>query len=452
MAGGQIGGSLNFGQMAGNANFFSGDIATNYANAYKSALSLNQQNYNNILKGYQKTAAFQQQQQQAVVAGYGALKSEVLGKLEGTYKSGLSKVNDYYTAQQGQATQSLVNRGLGNSTITSSVARGLSADRTKAGLDVAEKYANSYANYGTQIGLAGLNYQGNAVKDNTSLSMDQLHWMNTVQAPYPEAKDYMALAKMRADAAPPQYPNYGGYGGSPSRGGGGYPPYFPPQQPPQPPPINACFVAGTLIATPKGQVPIESLQVGDEVLAFDHGLVPSTVTATHVAEAATLELTLSDGSVIVTTDEHPFRHRGEWVKAADLKPGAELVSLTPRGDGFGLKSAKRGEVRTVYNISVATQENYFAGGVLVHNKQPGPGAVDQRINVPGGGGAGMVGALVSPPGSRDNNGSSYGDFDPYAAQFPVGYLGDARGVAGMVGNAVSPYGALADAMYNYGDW
>ncbi|OYU16599.1 MAG: hemolysin, partial [Rhodobacteraceae bacterium PARR1] len=35
-----------------------------------------------------------------------------------------------------------------------------------------------------------------------------------------------------------------------------------------------CFTAGTMIATPQGEVPVESLRIGDEVLTRDHGAVP----------------------------------------------------------------------------------------------------------------------------------------------------------------------------------
>lgn len=35
-----------------------------------------------------------------------------------------------------------------------------------------------------------------------------------------------------------------------------------------------CFTAGTRIATPQGEVPIESLRIGDEVMTQDHGAVP----------------------------------------------------------------------------------------------------------------------------------------------------------------------------------
>lgn len=47
--------------------------------------------------------------------------------------------------------------------------------------------------------------------------------------------------------------------------------------------LNICFLSGTLIATPDGEVPVEALRVGDLVMTRDHGPQPLRwVSATHV--------------------------------------------------------------------------------------------------------------------------------------------------------------------------
>lgn len=52
--------------------------------------------------------------------------------------------------------------------------------------------------------------------------------------------------------------------------------------------LNICFLAGTMIATPSGEVPVETLRAGDLVLTRDHGAMPlvwtsqSTVTEAHL--------------------------------------------------------------------------------------------------------------------------------------------------------------------------
>ncbi|WP_411956991.1 Hint domain-containing protein [Paracoccus homiensis] len=47
--------------------------------------------------------------------------------------------------------------------------------------------------------------------------------------------------------------------------------------------LNICYLSGTLIATPDGEVPVETLRVGDLVMTRDHGPQPLRwVSATHV--------------------------------------------------------------------------------------------------------------------------------------------------------------------------
>lgn len=50
--------------------------------------------------------------------------------------------------------------------------------------------------------------------------------------------------------------------------------------------LNICYLAGTMIATPQGEVPVESLRAGDLVLTHDHGAQPLAWTsASHVTPA-----------------------------------------------------------------------------------------------------------------------------------------------------------------------
>jgi hypothetical protein len=130
-----------------------------------------------------------------------------------------------------------------------------------------------------------------------------------------------------------------------------------------------CFVAGTLVTLSDGaRKPIEQLQVGDEVRSYNierrefvAGKV-SKVMSRDVAEYLNI-----DG--VLVTEEHPFWHvgRGEWVKAKDIKRNAFLLR-----DYGGTKVVnfvfKVSEPATVYNLTVDGEHNYFAGGVLVHNK------------------------------------------------------------------------------------
>jgi Hint module len=75
-----------------------------------------------------------------------------------------------------------------------------------------------------------------------------------------------------------------------------------------------CFPAGTLVATPNGERPIEQLRVGDKVLAEDPAtgkVEPEPVLAVlHDPVSALMEIRLSDGSSVRVTPDHVF---GAWM-------------------------------------------------------------------------------------------------------------------------------------------
>jgi len=143
---------------------------------------------------------------------------------------------------------------------------------------------------------------------------------------------------------------------------------------------GGCFAAGTAIAMADGTTrAIETVEVGDEVLSYDiesGAIVSSPVEEVFVHESSE-DLLLIDGRLEVTPN-HEFYVNHEWVRADSL--GAEDV-LTVLDAGSGSCRAigaiepisARG---VVYNLEVGGTHNYFAGGVLVHNKQvptePGP--------------------------------------------------------------------------------
>lgn len=195
-----IGGYLPFEGMGAAANMdFSGNpaaLSASYANAYNAALGLNSANYRNILSGYQQTAGNLNSATQAVAGGYGRLQTDVLNDLSIAGSTQRQAINDTYAQEQGAAMQKLINRGLGNTTIQQGVQRGLIFDREKANVALAEQIANLKASYRSNLGLAGLQYQGQAAMQNAAQANQQLQWMNTVQAPYPDASAYAKLAEM----------------------------------------------------------------------------------------------------------------------------------------------------------------------------------------------------------------------------------------------------------------
>jgi hypothetical protein len=137
-----------------------------------------------------------------------------------------------------------------------------------------------------------------------------------------------------------------------------------------------CFVAGTLIATPFGLVPIEEITIRQQVLSFDIEslrIVVGDVTRTWItADKPYLSLEMSNREPLLVTAEHPFYVRGRgFVPAVELNEGDNLVGLrgleTPSTELVVVRHLYVAGTADVYNFSVKEYVNYFANNVLVHN-------------------------------------------------------------------------------------
>ena len=146
----------------------------------------------------------------------------------------------------------------------------------------------------------------------------------------------------------------------------------------EPPPSEfpddtSCFVPGTLVLTETGPRGIETLSVGDYVLAAspDTGrqAFQSVTACTSHASRRLLDLQVG-GSTITCTPMHPFWVPGEgWVKAGALRVATPLQMHS--GAVLHIESiAERSGHFTVLNLTVAGLHTYFVGthAVLVHNK------------------------------------------------------------------------------------
>lgn len=145
-----------------------------------------------------------------------------------------------------------------------------------------------------------------------------------------------------------------------------------------------CFVAGTIVHTSDGLVPIEEVEVGDLVLSRDpetgaQGYKPVLNTfVTHPSEVIDMSVSGEFGSeVITTTGEHPFYLPGveDFVPAKEIVQGDELFSAkTVNGVYVSDLHRRRGPpssrgLFTTYNFEVADWHTYFVGhnAIWVHN-------------------------------------------------------------------------------------
>lgn len=150
-----------------------------------------------------------------------------------------------------------------------------------------------------------------------------------------------------------------------------------------------CFLAGTVVSTPDGDRPIESLEVGDAIwcVGSDGARVAGEVTRTyqevshgyyllngsirvtgmHRFLTGPAKRSFDDGFTATTSfEQHPL---GAWTPMSKLDLGQELRTI---GGGSRvvetIEFVDRG-VR-VFNLEVSPHHNYFAEGVLVHNRKP----------------------------------------------------------------------------------
>ena len=139
--------------------------------------------------------------------------------------------------------------------------------------------------------------------------------------------------------------------------------------------IPDCFVAGTMIATEEGHLPIEDIKVGDHVWATD----PETgvtdlkkVVNTFINETTAVTHVTINGEVITSTQTHPYYVVGQgWTLAGNLRAGDILVMLN--GEKVVLELVQHEILETpvtTYNFEVADFHTYYVGtyNVLVHNK------------------------------------------------------------------------------------
>ncbi len=145
--------------------------------------------------------------------------------------------------------------------------------------------------------------------------------------------------------------------------------------PKQRPKTGSCFAAGTPIRTPDGLRAIESLRLGDRVIAVDgpgQSARAVAIESIHRSRALGTMRLVVDGESIVATDGHPlWKVDAGWTRAGDLTPG-DLVAARDRParvEAVGPSGA--GEV---WNLRLADGSAYQVGrvGMLAHDLGPIP--------------------------------------------------------------------------------
>ena len=131
----------------------------------------------------------------------------------------------------------------------------------------------------------------------------------------------------------------------------------------------------TLVSTENGLRPIEEIQAGDYVWSENTETGKKElkkVLSVSVTETTTLvHVTTENGTVVDTTENHPFYVEGKgWCAAAELEAGDVL--RTEDGERETVKSVqteKLDKAVKVYNLEIEDSHTYYvsADRVLVHN-------------------------------------------------------------------------------------
>ena len=135
-----------------------------------------------------------------------------------------------------------------------------------------------------------------------------------------------------------------------------------------------CFIAGTLVATKSGLVPIEDIQPGDFVWATDEETGETALKeVVQIFRNETEEWVhvKVNGEEITCTPMHPFYSPVKgWTSAVDLRAGDILVMLN--GEYVVVEQVQHELLEspeTTYNFEVEDFHTYYVGEepVLVHN-------------------------------------------------------------------------------------
>lgn len=141
--------------------------------------------------------------------------------------------------------------------------------------------------------------------------------------------------------------------------------------------FDNSFVAGTLIHTKSGLVPIEDIKIGDEVLSFNELTGESEYKkVVHLIKNEKTDdyasLSFGDEGLLESTSNHPFYIGGEWVEVSELSNGLILKGVSSAPEITSIEYQYK--TQKVYNFTVEGNANYYVGeeGVLVHNARPCP--------------------------------------------------------------------------------
>ena len=135
-----------------------------------------------------------------------------------------------------------------------------------------------------------------------------------------------------------------------------------------------CFLADTPINMADGSVKnIQNVNVGDEVISFDEStkkLASAKVSEVfhHVGDDMSESYLIINDNIRITSN-HPLYINGKWEQAGNAEIGDNLLGINGMPVAIQSIETVNEKVQT-YNLEVDIYHNYFAEGILAHNKPP----------------------------------------------------------------------------------
>ncbi len=129
-----------------------------------------------------------------------------------------------------------------------------------------------------------------------------------------------------------------------------------------------CFVAGTLVHTPAGPIPIERLNDATALFGRPEEAIgdpaPYAIAGRLFGQTRTLyHVTIEGGHRIASTRNHPFHVAGiGWKTAHDLAPGDLLETID--GHTIAVAAVEKQQLdgwRLTFNVHVAKASTYYVG-------------------------------------------------------------------------------------------
>jgi hypothetical protein len=126
---------------------------------------------------------------------------------------------------------------------------------------------------------------------------------------------------------------------------------------------SSCFRKGTLVRTDTGPKPIETIRMGDRVLAqnirtgeIEFCVVERPTIRPQPGPALTVRI--GEEKIVCTPGHEIWKNGSGWVRAKELEPGDRVRTLTGSKE---VRSLEMAEPQITYNLVVEGNHNYFVG-------------------------------------------------------------------------------------------